>query len=298
MAKNDDLRSEGEELEPFLAELERNRNVEHVSGWRSGFANLDRALDGILPGVYLCIGRPGTGKTSFARQLLDQIVELNSVPGVFFTFSETANELRLKTLSRLSGIETRELRRGSTYLLHWYGVPKRAANAEELPPSWEKVRSAADIARPWLNLTYLLECGRQTNIQVMEQKVRAIAERHGRPGAMIVIDDSQRLAVTGTSPDGALSHLADELHALARTVNAAVFAIWSDITGAAVPADAWADRAPGAAVVIVFESDRDRRPRDPNDQSIVLNIVKNRGGEKGKLGFAFSPALNRFQEVI
>src|SRR4029077_20716051 len=54
--------------------------------------------------------------------------------GDFFSFTESKKELRIKTLSRLSGIESREIRRGSPYLLHWYGVPKRTADAEELPP--------------------------------------------------------------------------------------------------------------------------------------------------------------------
>ena len=45
-------------------------------------------------------------------------------PGIFFSFAETKKELRIKTLARLSGLDNREIRRGSAYLLHWYGVPQ------------------------------------------------------------------------------------------------------------------------------------------------------------------------------
>ena len=85
----------------------------------TGFSHLSRILDGILPGLYLLIGPPGVGKTSFAKQLLDQVAKHNTVPGVFFTFAERKKELRIKTLARLSGLENREIRRGGAYLLHW-----------------------------------------------------------------------------------------------------------------------------------------------------------------------------------
>jgi replicative DNA helicase len=298
VAEKENLRSEGEALELFLAELESNRNVKQISGWTSGFENLDRALDGVLPGVYLCIGRPGSGKTSFARQLLDQVIQLNRIPGIFFSFSESAKDLRLKTLARLTGMETRELRRGSAYLLHWYGVPKRAGASEELPPSWEKVRMAAESARPWLDLTYIVECGRETAIETIEETVRAVMDRHAATGAMVIIDDSHRLAGNGAAADQRLSGVVDRLKDVARNMNAAVVAVWPDLSGNAEPEPAmWAERMPGADVVIVFEANRERKSPDPNQEGLILSIVKNRGGEKGKLGFDFFPPLGKFQEA-
>ena len=140
MAEKQPLQSEGEELDALLDELQAEHAVKEISGWDSGFTNLSRALDGILPGFYLLIGPPACGKTSFAKQLLDQVAMHNGVPGIFFSFAEQKKELRIKTLARLSGLETREIRRGSAYLLHWYGVPKRAgADASQLPPSWENL---------------------------------------------------------------------------------------------------------------------------------------------------------------
>src|SRR5215470_18565257 len=109
--------------------------------------------------------RKGVTHVGSSETLLDQIVMQNSVPGIFFSFTESKKELRIKTLSRLSGIESREIRRGSAYLLHWYAVPKRTADTAELPPSWEKIKTVAEVARRWLDLTYLIECGREMNIQ-------------------------------------------------------------------------------------------------------------------------------------
>ena len=62
---------------------------------------MSRALDGILPGLYLLIGPPACGKTSLAKQLVDQVAMHNSVPAIFFTFAERRKELGIKTLARL-----------------------------------------------------------------------------------------------------------------------------------------------------------------------------------------------------
>jgi replicative DNA helicase len=112
MAETQRLRSEGEELPGFLDELQKEHAIKEISGWDTGFANLNRALDGILPGLYLLIGPPACGKTSFAKQLFDQVVMQNSVPGIFFSFAERKKELRIKTLARLSSVENRDIRRG------------------------------------------------------------------------------------------------------------------------------------------------------------------------------------------
>ena len=130
MAEKLSLRSEGADLDAVLDELQREQQVKEISGGDSGFANLNRALDGILPGLYLLIGPPGVGKTCFVKQLLDQVAERNHAPTIFFSFAESKTELRIRTLARLSGLDNREIRRGSAYLLHWYGVPRLGGGRE------------------------------------------------------------------------------------------------------------------------------------------------------------------------
>jgi hypothetical protein len=106
--------SEAEELDSFLAGLERGGEVKDLAGWKTGFASLDRALNGVSPGLYLLIGPPACGKTAFAKQLLDQAARENSAPALFFTLNETKADLRIRTLARLSGLETRDIRCGET----------------------------------------------------------------------------------------------------------------------------------------------------------------------------------------
>ena len=124
------------------------------------------------PGLYLLIGAPAIGKTSFAKQLLDQVAIHNRTPGIFFTFAETKKELRIKTLARLSGLENREIRRGSAYLLHWYGVPKaHHRDVKQLPPSWEKLKQSAKEAKSWLDLIYIVECDSNIKLPQIEKQI-------------------------------------------------------------------------------------------------------------------------------
>jgi replicative DNA helicase len=295
------IQSEGAQLESFLDELESERAVKEISGCETGFANLSRALDGILPGLYLLIGPPASGKTSLAKQLLDQVVLHNVVPAVFFSFSETAKELRIKTLARLSGLESREIRRGSAYLLHWYGVPKaHYGAAEQLPPSWEKLKQTTREAKSWLDLTYLVDCDANTSLREIEQCISEIRAAANAEKIFVVIDDSQRLGGLDRPLAARLPSVADQLQETAVKLGAPVFAVWPNLgdTAESHP-QVWADKVASPNVILVVENDRERTKKltEPN-QALSLHIVKNRGGETGKLAFDFFPAFSKFAETI
>jgi replicative DNA helicase len=292
--------SEGEALDGFLDELEQERQIREISGWDSGFANLNGALDGILPGLYLLIGAPGCGKTSFAKQLLDQLALRNDIIGLFFSFSDSKKELRIKTLARLSGIDSREIRRGSTYLLHWYGAPRLTGQeAQQFSPSWEKVKRCAEDARAWLDSIFLSECDQQTTTQEVEAQAREILRTTNKQNFVIVIDDCQRLIPGEPSLRMRLSSLTEPLAAWARNMNAALLAVWPDLgeNGRTAP-QAWAEKALGADIVMVLAEDPERTDKLPDSaRPMNLHLVKNSAGERGKIAFEFQPAFAKFTEV-
>ena len=299
MTEKISLQSEGEQLESFLGELQREQQIKEISGWETGFPNLSRALDGIRPGLHLLIGPPGCGKTSFAKQLLDQVVMHNSIPGIFFSFAETKTELRIKTLARLSSLESREIRRGSAYLLHWYGVPKvHQSDADHLPPSWEKLKQSAEEARVWLDLIYLVECGRETGLQQLENQIRDIRTLRRTDHSMIVIDDCQRLGNSELKLSDRVAIVVDKLQRTAVSLKVPIVAVYPDSGEHRSLPQLWSDKAPSADVILVVEMDLERTKKltDPS-QSLTFRVVKNRGGEKGKLAFDFFPAFARFAEA-
>jgi replicative DNA helicase len=300
MAEKIPFQSEGEQLESFLDELQREQPIKEIAGWETGFSHLSRALDGILPGLYLLIGPPACGKTSFAKQLLDQVAKHNSVPGVFFSFAERKKELRIKTLARLSGIENKEIRRGSAYLLHWYGVPKAQHTAlERLPPSWDKLKKSAEEARTWLDLIYLIECGRDIDLRRIEDQIREVESIKGTDRVMVVIDDCQRLGNIEQKLTDRVALVVDELQRAAVSLQIPILAVCPDLREdrSSLP-QMWSDKAPSADVILVMEIDLERTKKlvEPN-QALTLHIIKNRGGEKGKLAFEFIPAFSKLTEV-
>jgi replicative DNA helicase len=300
MADKIPLRSEGQQLESTLEELQREQRIREITGWETGFPDFSRALDGILPGVYFLIGPPACGKTSFAKQLLDQVAKHNGVPGVFFSFAENNKELRIKTLARLSGMESREIRRGSAYLLHWYGVPKaHYTDAESLPPSWDKLKKTAEEAQSWLDLIYLIQCRRETDLQRLEAQIREVKNIKGTDRAMVVIDDCQCLASSERDLTRRFTMVAEALQRTAVHVESPILALYPDLREdrRALP-QIWSERAPTADVVLVMEIDPERTKKltEPN-VALTLYIVKNRGGERGQLAFDFYPAFAKFVEI-
>src|SRR4030095_15486905 len=92
------------------------------------------------------------------------------------------------------GIENKEIRRGSAYLLHWYGMPKaQHTELERLPPSWDKLKKSAEEAKTWLDLIYLIECDREVDFIRIEDQIREVQSIKATDRVMVVIDDCQRL---------------------------------------------------------------------------------------------------------
>ena len=300
MVEDKPIQSEGALLDEILAGLQQQHQVKEIAGWETGFANLSRALDGILPGLYLLIGPPACGKTAFAKQLLDQVAMRNRVAGIFFTFAESKEELRIRTLARLSGLENRAIRRGSAYLLHWYGVPRLGGSeAAQLPPSWDKLKRAAEEAKSWLELTYLVKCGREANLEQIEERIKELRMLRDNEQVLAVVDDCQRLGNRELPARDRVALVTERLQGLAVSLEIPILAVWPDLGEQADTApQAWAERALDADVILALEKDRERTKKltEPN-QAMTLHIVKNRGGERGKLALDFYPALAKFVEA-
>jgi len=294
------LQSEGALLDEILAELQQQHQVKEIAGWETGFANLSRALDGILPGLYLLIGSPACGKTALAKQMLDQVAMHNRVAGIFFTFAESKNELRIRTLARLSGLENRAIRRGSAFLLHWYGVPKaHYKESDQIPPSWEKLKRTAEEAKEWLELTYLVECGRESDLEQIEERIKNLRTLRATEQVLAVVDDCQRLGNQELPARDRLALITERLQGTAVNLKIPILAVWPDLGEQPDTApQAWAERAPDADVILVLEKDRERTKKlTETNEAITLHIVKNRGGERGKLALDFYPALANFVEA-
>jgi len=300
MPSGKNLPSEADELDLFLAEIEREEKVKELAGLESGFPGLNRLLNGILPGLYFLVGPPSSGKTSFAKQLCDQVAQCNSVPVLFFTFAERKRDLRIKTLARLSGLENREILRGRSFVLHSYGVPKSHwTDPEMLPPSWEKLKRSAEQAKKWLSYVYLFEASEKSKLEEIKSCAREVMQTRATEPAFVIIDDSQRLGPRHLAVNERLAPVTEELQGAAMDMGIPILATWPELEreGPKLTPHAWGERIPAADVVLVMESDEERsRLLTEPMRAVNIHIVKNRAGEKGRLGFDFQPAFSSFKE--
>jgi replicative DNA helicase len=298
MAEKERPVSEADELDSFLALVQSAGEVREIAGWETGFAALNRVLNGISPGLYLLVGAPACGKSAFAKQLIDQIARLNSVPAIFFTGAEKKSDLRIRTLARLSGLETREIRRGAGYLLHSYGVSKhQSSDPAEMAPGWQKLKLVAGNAKSWLDLVYIFELDENASLKDIEESIGEVRKLKNAGKLMVAIDDSQRLGDTTLSLDARLPLVTESLHALALRLDLPLLATWPDLHAADAPQH-WAEKIPGAEVVMVMREDSQRTKQVSElVRAIALDIVKNRAGEKATLRFEFAAALAKFTEI-
>lgn len=287
------LKSEAAELDAFIAALESAREVKDIAGWRSGFTALDASLNGLARGLYLVVGAPAAGKTAFVKQLCDQAARLNSVPAVFFTLGERKKDLSLRTLARLSGLETHEIRRGAGYLLHAYGVSKQNVAQEEMAPGWEKLKAAAAGAKSWLDRLYVIEGDARTTLEDIERNISAAREAANTQSLLVVIDDAQRLGAAATALDERLPLVVERLSELALRLDLPLLATWPELGSAGAP-EHWAERAVGADAVLVLREDK--TIPETVARGVTLHIVKNRVGDKTKIAFDFTPGLAKFSE--
>ncbi len=180
------------------------------------------------------------------------------------------------------------------------GMPKaQHTDLERLPPGWDKVKKSAEEAKTWLDLIYLIECGRNSDLRRIEDQIREVESINGTDRAMVVIDDCQRLGNSEQRLTDRVAILADELQKAALNFEIPILAVFPDLReDRSSSPQIWSDRAPSADVILVMEIDLERTKKltEPN-QALALHVVKNRGGEKCKLAFEFVPAFSKFAEI-
>jgi replicative DNA helicase len=116
---------------------------------------------------------------------------------------------------------------------------------------------------------------------------------------MIIIDDCQRLDGGDHVGDTRLQIIAEQLQQTARKLNLPVLAVWPDLaSGSGALAQSWGEKVASPDVVLVMERDATRiKAMNELGQAMILHVVKNRGGEKGRLAYDFVPAFAAFTET-
>jgi replicative DNA helicase len=286
------LRSGAVYLIEFVAELEtRKCETEKYGrphqGLETGFSYFDEVLGGLKAGLYVIAGPPSVGKTTFLKQIADQVAERNRVPVLFVSLEQSAEELWTKTLARLAAVNSRHIVRGDY----------------PAPTMWEKVREAASRALKTAELFYILEGDKDTTVERIGGYALRILRDHGTEKCLVCVDYMQKLPVRekyGSAKDK-LDYLASELRRLARRLNSPVLAASSEARAAYNKARMDAFKESGeieysADVAGVMESDRDEQQGGRTIRPVTLHIVKNRNGERARIYLDFCLETSSFEE--
>lgn len=288
-------KTESETMPGFLAELgQRRQNPDNYLGLDCGFKHMNEVFNGLRDRLYILAGAPSTGKTTFAKQIADQVAK--SAPVLFITFEQSAEELRIKTLSRLSNIDSRLIEKGRTDQFDWSEVVDAA----------EVFRSSAGH-----NLK-IIEAGRADTVDQI--KTRSMIARQKANGPILVIIDYLQLIPGGPGAPDTVRERVDfvlsELCRMVRDIKSPVLVI------SALNRQGYAEnKRPSLASLkesggIDYSADsvlalwREKESyqvndRFDNDRKIRVKglVLKNRSGELATLQLDFMPAKAKFDEV-
>jgi len=251
-------------------------------GRATGFENLDRVLSGgFRPGLVVIAGTPGAGKTTYVNQLAAQMAAAGA-PVLFFSYEQSAEELRLKTLSRLSRVNNEFLKTG------------------DIGQQWPHLERAVEDYRYFGDRMKIVECDSRYTISTIRMMALQEQARMDQPPA-IVIDYLQILPTGDLSPADKrlqIDALMSELRRLARDLDTTVIAVsaMSRASYEHAALDSFKESggieytADVAAILKVEDGDV------PATRTVTLRIVKNRNGRRAGIRMNYETIFDSFKE--
>ena len=254
----------------------------------TGLRDLDDMTGGLQIGDLVVIaGRPAMGKTALALNIVEHVVMQSRAPTLVFSLEMPADQLTMRMLSLLAGVDQSRVCRGSLEEGDWPRLIGAFTTLQDAPLCID--------ATPALAAADLLERARQC------------AGKHGGLG-LIVVDCLQLLRGSSqtTNRKEEISEISRSLKALAVDMDCVVIAV-SQLNRAL---ESRADKRPviadlrlGGAIewhadLVVFVYRDEVYDEDTKDKDIAELIVgKQRNGLAGTVKVRFVDALTRFEDL-
>lgn len=293
------FKSEGEDWPAYFAALEARQSPgREFLGLNTGFDHLNNVANGLTEGLFVLGAAPSTGKTTFAKQLTDQVAELNpNAVCLFVSLEQSREELRVKTLSRLSGVENRDILRG---------------RLDISKTGWSRVRAAAaDYQAQTAGRVFVLE-GDKTTTPARLRLAALQVRRATKAEALFVVVDY--LQIVPTEEDyrdqrARIEAVVSDLRRLARDLGASVLAVsslsrdyYEKSTVTAFKESGGIEYGADLAAILMPSKDKIKGNETiegvlcPWD-SVHCDVVKNRNGERARVDFRFFKTISRFVET-
>ena len=109
-----DVQEVGSLINDALREVEKNQNIDGLSGVPSGFPSLDRVTRGWQKSdLIILAARPSVGKTAFALNLARNAAVDNNMPVAVFSLEMSALQLVMRLMTTESGLPADKLKGGA-----------------------------------------------------------------------------------------------------------------------------------------------------------------------------------------
>ncbi len=193
--------------------VETYDRIEHLresgpTGLKTGFSQIDDKTFGLEAGELVVIaGRPSMGKTSFALNIVENVVlGEDQKPAAIFSMEMSARQIAMRFFSSLGRISQGRLRTGKLHDEEW----PRLTSAM-------KMLQTAPI--------YVDDTSTLTPLEI-HTKVRRLKRRHQTLG-LVMVDYLQLMQTSGSSDNrtAEISQISRSMKALAREIEAPVLAL-------------------------------------------------------------------------
>jgi replicative DNA helicase len=268
-------------MQRYAEQLAAREDGQRV-GVPSGFATLDAKTGGLQPSdLILLAGRPATGKTSFALNIVAHAALQENKTCAVFSMEMSELQVVQRLISLVAEIDGNRMRRGRL------GVPElQAINAAS-----SQLQTAP---------IYIEESSRLTVTDILAKSRRLQSER----GLDLLVIDYLQLIEGGSDDDNRVLEVAKisrSLKAIARELQVPVVALsqlsrqietrgtepmLSDLReSGALEADA-------DLVMFLWQKDQN----DRRDQIVRLKLAKHRNGPTAEIDLHFEPQYTRFRD--
>ncbi len=259
-----------------------------ISGVRTGFANLDQLTTGLQRSdLVILAARPSVGKTSFALNIAEHAAVRDKMSVGVFSLEMSKEQLVLRLLSSVSGIDSQRLRTGFLEELDFARIAPAMNALSEAP-------------------IYIDDT---PNISTMELRTKARRLQAEAGLDLVIVDYLQLMQSSSTSKDAnrvqEVSEISRALKALARELKVPVVAL-SQLSRQPEMRESKEPRLSDLRESGSIEQDADlvmflyrERERGSDDQQtegevVKLKLAKHRNGPTGEIDLWFKKAQTRF----
>lgn len=271
-----EIQTEAEAIDRTIDEL-----GDGTAGYQTGFDKLDKIIGGLKPGLFIIAAPPSAGKTTYVKQLADQVADVAKVPVLFFAYEQSAVELRIKSLARLSHLSNEDIKTG-----------KHNDKLEGTVKSYKQFGERIKIIEA--DASYTVD-----TIRLMVQQEYHLTKQ--RP--VVIIDYLQIVPASDSHLDrrAQIDAAVSEFRRIARDVDVPIILVsaisrqrYAEANMSSFKESGGIEYGADVAAVLSTEAERSK---SHDERDVKLVVLKNRNGRRGTVSMKYITEWDEFEET-